>query len=838
METITSARQVKGEVYNALRTALTKPKSPKSKTTWSEAFVNEMLSQAIKNPNSPMAQLIAKSILKDDILTELDANTEKLLARDADFLEYRIMKQLYKEQAEVLANESDKRILVNTSRRCFGEGTPILMADGGIKPVEAVEIGDYVMGPDSKPRRVVDTTTGYDDLYEVSTTKGDIRFVCNSKHTLVLKRTKTTQWTDHGYKVGKVYDVPIYEYMAMNKKLQYAFSLYRQRIEYTHKNHPLDPYLLGLWLGDGHSSNGYITIGHAEQELLDYIQERGGSLRNDRTSYRALIPNTTSALRKIGVLNNKHIPMDYITDSTTNRLELLAGLIDSDGYLHRDGCVEFCNTNKRLIDDVLLLAQSLGYRTAIRTKISKLYGKPCKRCWTISIKGALSEIPNRISRKKSCDSRQGTHYNFTITPKGKGRYFGFTTEGDGRILLGDYSVNHNCGKTELAARWLVKKCVRPNSNCLYIHLTFSNAIHQMFDRIVECAEKIELGIDHKSKAEGIIAFINGSCITLRGNSNKTEADKSRGYRYDGIVLEESAYQQNLKYLLEDVLTPTTADSKNSQMLMISTPPRAPKTYYEDCYRSGIWKVYEWDATKNPFIDFRAFVEETLQSKGLTEDSPFVKRELLGQFAYDTEAQVFKGYLTYPIVENEQPYQTANRLGIHPDRIYIGADWGYEDYNAIIGVAYDLTKRKGFVFAERKFNHAAVSDIVRVVREVFDKGKQLLIEFNLTLDNIGIYGDTNEKSVIYELSQTHNLPAYCAYKYDKANAISQLSEYARTALYIPEAGVLADEFERTLYKRDDQDVILPEIDDAIYHPDAIMALLYASRQWHWDLGSAE
>lgn len=507
METTASARQVKGEIYDALRTALTRPKSSKSKTTWSEAFVNEMLKQAITNPNSPIAQLIAKSILKDDILTELDSNTEKLLSRDRDFLEYRILKQLYKEQAEVLANESDRRILVNTSRRA--------------------------------------------------------------------------------------------------------------------------------------------------------------------------------------------------------------------------------------------------------------------------------------------------------------------------------------GKSSLAARWLVKKCVKPNSNCLYVHLTFSNAIHQMFDEIVSCAEKIELGIDHKSKSEGVIAFVNGSCITLRGNSNKAEADKSRGYRYNGIVIEEAAYSVNLKYLVEDVLTPTTADFNDSQMLMISTPPRSPKTYYEECYRSGTWKVYEWSATKNPFIDFAGFIKETLEAKGLTEDSPFVQRELFGKFAYDTEAQVFKDYKTYALERpDEQPFEVCRRLGMKVTNVYIGEDYGFKDYNAIIGVAVDADKKKALVYAERKFNNSTVTDIVRATQEVFNQGKQLLVEFNANMGNIGIYGDTSDKSIIYELSQTHRLPAYPCYKYDKANAIAQLADYCRLGnVVVPENGILQDEFERTLYKRDDQDVILPEIDDGVFHPDAMMALLYASRQFH-------
>ena len=68
-----------------------------------------------------------------------------------------------------------------------------------------------------------------------------------------------------------------------------------------------------------------------------------------------------------------------------------------------------------------------------------------------------------------------------------------------------------------------------------------------------------------------------------------------------------------------------------------------------------------------------------------------------------------------------------------------------------------------------------------------------------------------------------------------NAITQLAEDLRTFISVPEGGVLDDEFQQTLYKRDEDDIILPEIDDDLYHPDAVFALLYASRQWHFDLG---
>lgn len=504
---MTANRLVKGEIYDTLREALLKPKTPKSKVTWAEAFVNEMLTKAINDPNSQMARILAQSIIKEDILSDLDAQTERLLARDREFIEYRVLKQCYKEQQEVLSNVSDRYLLVNTSRRT--------------------------------------------------------------------------------------------------------------------------------------------------------------------------------------------------------------------------------------------------------------------------------------------------------------------------------------GKTNLAARWLVKKCIIPNSETVYIHLKFSNAIDQCFDLCVEAANKAELAIERQSKSEGVICFVNGSYIKFMGNNNKAEADKLRGFKYRGVVIEEFAFTPNQKYLVEDVLTPTLADYPDSQILGISTPPRAPKTYYEECYRSGKWKVYEWNATANPFINFADFIKETLETKGLSEDSPFVQRELFGKFAYDTEAQVFNGYQTYTLERpDEQPFEVCKRLGMKVTNVYIGEDYGFKDYNAIIGVAVDVDKKKALVYAERKFNNSTVTDIVRATQEVFNQGTQLLVEFNANMSNIGIYGDTSDKSIIYELSQTHHLPAFPCYKYDKANAIAQLADYCRLGnVVVPANGILQDEFERTLYKRDDQDVILPEIDDETFHPDAVMALLYASRQIH-------
>ena len=89
-----------------------------------------------------------------------------------------------------------------------------------------------------------------------------------------------------------------------------------------------------------------------------------------------------------------------------------------------------------------------------------------------------------------------------------------------------------------------------------------------------------------------------------------------------------------------------------------------------------------------------------------------------------------------------------------------------------------------------------------------------------------------------MSTKYKLPIYNCYKHDKKMALSQLADWLRSGriqIDDNEDNALKDEFERTVYKRDDQDNILSEIDNDTFHPDAVDALLYASRQFAYDCG---
>ena len=389
--------------------------------------------------------------------------------------------------------------------------------------------------------------------------------------------------------------------------------------------------------------------------------------------------------------------------------------------------------------------------------------------------------------------------------------------------------SRRAGKSYFCAGAIVKSALKnPGSRIIYINLTFKNAVKQIWDNVIKASEYTGLQIDKSSKNDGEIEWVNGSSLRIKGNSNNAEADTLRGEsKVSLVVIDEAFHQKNMEYAINEVIMPFLADlGDKATILCTGTPPRIPHTYMEKLWSNDkTWRHYHWTAENNPHVpNFEKFIEEVCKAKGLTKDAPFIQREYYGVIgAYDTEAMVFKNYQTY----TELPTSfTANRIAI-------GCDWGFSDYNSIITVAYNTQSGEAYVIEEKKFNKATVSEIITEVKRSYEAAKN-----RFGIDDIQILCDTNEQSITYELYANQHLPAYNAYKYDKASAIAQLSDWLRSGKIKVNANdiYLKDEFERTLYKRDeDDDSILPEIDDDIFHPDAIMALLYASRTIAFDMG---
>lgn len=349
--------------------------------------------------------------------------------------------------------------------KCLGRDTPILMFDGTIKMVQDVRVGDKLMGPDSTPRKVSGTSSGIGPLYKVTPTKG-VPYVVNDAHILSLKMTKgATKWNcakRDTYKAGKIHNVSVVDYLNKSATFKHCAKGWRTGVNFRAEQELyVPPYFLGIWLGDGLSNSPAVCS--ADQEILQAVWEvatsNGLHVRLEEHAgnkskiafitggMRGGIDNAVrSSLRKIGVLNNKHIPHSYLVSDRYSRLQLLAGLLDTDGCLSRGG-FEFIQKNKLIADGVVYLSRSLGlaaYMSACRKKCVN-NGK-IGDYWRVSISGDCSIIPVRLERRRAptrAIKKDVLVTGIKVEKLNVGEYFGFEIDGDRLFLLGDFTVTHN-----------------------------------------------------------------------------------------------------------------------------------------------------------------------------------------------------------------------------------------------------------------------------------------------------------------------------------------------------------------------------------------------------------
>ena len=163
---------------------------------------------------------------------------------------------------------------------------------------------------------------------------------------------------------------------------------------------PIDPYLLGTWLGDGTSRANTITT--ADPEIVE-AWRRGGWTVTQSTHYtyrvthpRGRVGSLTVLLKTLNVFGNKHIPSTYLRAPVEDRQALLAGLLDTDGC--KEGHVAvFYNTNRQLAEHAYELAVSLGAKVAFRSKRASLHGRDMGLCYIVRIRPDF--VPFRLPRK-------------------------------------------------------------------------------------------------------------------------------------------------------------------------------------------------------------------------------------------------------------------------------------------------------------------------------------------------------------------------------------------------------------------------------------------------------
>lgn len=469
--------------------------------------------------------------------------------------------------------------------KCLALGTKVIMYDGTLRNIENIWPGELVMGPDNKSRKVLGTTRGTSLMYKVHQTSG-IDYVVNSAHILSLKKSNASikdigeiskagnarrpNGRYSGY--SEITNINVIEAANKSKRWRENFRGYRAGLlNFEEKYVTINPWYLGLWLGDGKSDDAVIYT--ADQEIKDGCYDYANKLNLNVIIYNQ--PNNKSVgvrfrrkelkgngktskflqwFSQYNLWNNKHIPLDYLTNSEEIRLQVLAGLIDSDGSVHNNGYM-IAQTNERLAKNIKYLADTLGFRTSLNKRKTKCTNNGVTgEAFYISISGDTWRVPCKVERKKI--KKEDIHKNkdfllsqIKIECVGEGEYAGFVLDGDHLFLLEDGTVTHN---TETVARSLIIFAMQMKLRIACFR-EFQNSIKEsVYETIKLAISDMNLQSQFDFKIDKIICTRTGAEFIFYGLRYNIESIKSLA-RIDIAWIEEA---RNVSKISLDKLGPT------------------------------------------------------------------------------------------------------------------------------------------------------------------------------------------------------------------------------------------------------------------------------------------
>lgn len=429
---------------------------------------------------------------------------------------------------------------------CFAADTVIPLYNGGTKMSQDILAGDILIGDDGSPRTVLETTSGEDTMYRIKQVSG-VEYIVNSQHKLVLKHSgdkviywKECQqcwefkWFDHvelSRRTEKVYttlskskqqaradienlrdkintpdtiEITVDDFMKLNKSTKkHLMGFKSQGVNWTHHEVKVDPYVLGVWIGDGVKTGNKFAANDNEiiEYLLQWCDNNDAELVHDsaytfRVRRKKLnctraaighgssistcvgcaekvcslcdITSTTTysmhkdssnplmtQLREYGLVGEKQIPLDYIINDEQTRLQLLAGIIDTDGYVPKDGKrAIIIQTDAEIVRRITFIAQSLGFTVRVATRnmnnVVRFNSAPrdYKMQYIINISGQnLCDIPTKVSRKRCLANKPNKDWcrtSIEVAKIGFGKFYGWQIDGNKRFTLSDFTVVHNC----------------------------------------------------------------------------------------------------------------------------------------------------------------------------------------------------------------------------------------------------------------------------------------------------------------------------------------------------------------------------------------------------------
>jgi hypothetical protein len=390
--------------------------------------------------------------------------------------------------------------------KCLKKGSKVLISNGEWKNIEDVKLGDEVISPQTNGtftyEKVINLHNRFEeDCYDIiETTSKRLLYSCAGNHEVPLFKynNKTNSYEYNILEAKELYNIK-------NKSNRIIYSLSSSAIDFKSIEPTIEPYTLGAWLGDGHfrsvrklgkdyvggdsiqqsyyRKNGVFykehnvkrktSYGHAghwinrdigitsgslevveeiskHYPIMNFFSKKGTTCKLYRFSLNGELSKELIELGLEGKGNsNKFIPIECLRASKEFRLKLLAGLIDTDGYVSKDNSISITTKSKQLAEDIKNLVHSLGGAS----NISKIHKEIKSIRFTgtyFNVRVALSNatiLPLKVLKKKERISKSNynrTHVYIRAIKSSSSQVYGIEITGKSKLHITDnWMVTHN-----------------------------------------------------------------------------------------------------------------------------------------------------------------------------------------------------------------------------------------------------------------------------------------------------------------------------------------------------------------------------------------------------------
>ena len=535
-------------------------------------------------------------------------------------------------QREILESVRDNRYTAVPSCHDSGKALALdtlLPTPTGWTSMGAVEVGDLLYDENGLPTRVIAATPihvrptyriTFDDGSQITASDNHLWTAIDLRH----RPRNISDWRDQWGRAVTHDTATIAESSKENGQNRWRIPTARALHGTQAWDLPVDPYTLGIWLGDGTRVRAEITA-HVD-DVPHYIERTGGRVVSTReNASRVQFAERSYLDAPSRYLGGKRIPDAALRAPFTDRLDLLRGLMDTDGNGTDSAGVEFVNTNRELIEDARALVTTLGWKSSFRTKRAMLNGKDCGPVYTIQFRPDRNpfSLPRKaeawakmsVRASQSARRQRSRHTQRTIVsiePAGD-RYVRCVEVDSPRhlYLAGESMIpTHNSYLAARTAAWWLS--THPPGSAFVV--TSAPTFHQvraiLWREIIRAHKKGKL-VGRTNQTEWLI---DDELVAFGRKPADYDDDAFQGIhaRYVLVILDEACGIPASLWVGASTIT----TNEYSRILAIGNPD-SPNSEFKRKVESNLWNVIHIDGYNTP--NFTTELQDAVAAGELTED---------------------------------------------------------------------------------------------------------------------------------------------------------------------------------------------------------------------------